>query len=71
MNERTFCEFKPLEKENYLAIVSPNGKDAMHKFTNLLHKEKLILFLTQSRLTNVFKRRIGRSHIQIKLFISK
>ena len=46
MNEAHFCEFKPQEKENYLAIVSPNGKDAMHKFTNLLHNQKLILFLT-------------------------
>ncbi|MEK9994445.1 MAG: carbohydrate kinase family protein [Hydrogenophilales bacterium] len=41
MNEAHLCEFKPQEKENYLAIVSPNGKDAMHKFTNLLHKEKI------------------------------
>ena len=41
MNDAHFCEFKPQEKENYLAIVSPNGKDAMHKFTNLLHKEKI------------------------------
>jgi adenosine kinase len=41
MNDAHFCEFKPQEKENYLAIVSPNGKDAMHKFTKLLHKEKI------------------------------
>ena len=41
MNEAHLCEFKPQEKENYLAIVSPNGKDAMHKFTKLLHKEKI------------------------------
>ena len=41
MNEAHFCEFKPQEKENYLAIVSPNGKDAMHKFTNLLHNRKI------------------------------
>ena len=41
MNEAHLCEFKPQEKENYLAIVSPNGKDAMHKFTNLLNKEKI------------------------------
>jgi len=41
MNEAHLCEFKPQEKEDYLAIVSPNGKDAMHKFTNLLHKEKI------------------------------
>ena len=41
MNEAHFCEFVPQENENYLAIVSPNGKDAMHKFTNLLSKEKI------------------------------
>ena len=41
MNEAHLCQFKPQEKENYLAIVSPNGKDAMHKFTKLLHKEKI------------------------------
>lgn len=41
MNEAHLCEFKPQEKENYLAIVSPNGKDAMQKFTKLLHKEKI------------------------------
>ena len=41
MNEAHLCEFKAQEKEKYLAIVSPNGKDAMHKFTNLLHKEKI------------------------------
>jgi adenosine kinase len=41
MNEAHFCEFKPKEEENYLAIVSPNGKNAMHKFANLLHEEKI------------------------------
>ena len=71
MNEAHLCEFKPQEKENYLAIVSPNGKDAMHKFTKLLHKEKIDFIFDPARLTNVFKRRIGGSHIQVKLSISK
>jgi len=41
MDEAHFCEFKPHEKENYLAIISPNGKEAMQKFANLLHAEKI------------------------------